>query len=63
MLSQRGAPFSLAELKNELNGTLNEDQTLADIQLFEQHQLIRKFYEDPYAHDHLKDVSTYFICD
>jgi hypothetical protein len=36
---------------------------LANIKIFEKHELIRKFYEDQHADGHLKDMSTYFICD
>jgi predicted AAA+ superfamily ATPase len=63
MVEQRGSPFSLAQLKAELNGASSEEELLANIKVFEQHELIRKFYEDPYAEGYLKDLSTYYICD
>jgi hypothetical protein len=62
-MEQQGVPFSMAQMKEALNGTCGEEELRADIKIFEQHELIRKFYEDQYAKGHLKDVSTYFICD
>jgi hypothetical protein len=63
MVEQQGSPFSLAQLKAQLNGASGEEELLANIKIFEQHDLIRKFYEDQHAQGSMKDLSTYFICD